>query len=186
MAGWWIFPTIFAWGYQKCKFYQRRTHPADAKLLPMQPMYRLGYRLCGQKFSVDVVCLIKPVWNGFQTISARWHEISYWYAISDYVHSSISDFYHVAELFYSQFSPFSDTLWDSLWLLQTHSYSFRLIQTHSRSFRFIHAHSDSFRLIQTLSDSLTTNQTHWDSSRLINNKHDWRLQSKSARFRYYV
>ena len=42
----------------------------------------------------------KPVWNGFQTISARWHVISHWYEISDYVHVSIFDFYHVAELYY--------------------------------------------------------------------------------------
>ena len=42
----------------------------------------------------------EPVWNGFQTISARWHVISHWYEISDYVHVSIFDFYHVAELHY--------------------------------------------------------------------------------------
>ena len=38
--------------------------------------------------------------NGFQTISARWHVISHWYEISDYVHVSIFDFYHVADLYY--------------------------------------------------------------------------------------
>ena len=27
----------FSWGFQKCKFYQHRTHPVDAKLLPTQP-----------------------------------------------------------------------------------------------------------------------------------------------------
>ena len=35
------------------------THPVDAKLLPTQPTYWLGYRLRGQKFSVDEVSLIK-------------------------------------------------------------------------------------------------------------------------------
>ena len=49
----------FWWGFQKCRFHQRRTHPVDAKVLATQPTYRLSYRLHGQKFSVDGVCLIK-------------------------------------------------------------------------------------------------------------------------------
>ena len=41
----------------------------------------------------DIFFQKKPVWNGFQTISARWHVISHWYEIPDYVHVSIFDFY---------------------------------------------------------------------------------------------
>ena len=47
----------FSWWFLKCKFYQCRTHPVDAKLLPTQPTYQLGYRLRGQKFNIDKVCL---------------------------------------------------------------------------------------------------------------------------------
>ena len=46
----------FSWGFQKSKFYQRRTHPVDTKRLPT---YRLGYRLCEQSWCVEGVCLIK-------------------------------------------------------------------------------------------------------------------------------
>ena len=49
----------FSRGFQKCKFYQRRTHPVDAQRLPTQPTYRLGYRLRGQSWCVEGVCLIK-------------------------------------------------------------------------------------------------------------------------------
>ena len=79
-------------------------------------------------------CKSKPVWNGFQTISAPLHAISHWYAISDYVHGSISNFYHVATFSYSHHSL---TLSDSLRLIETHWDSLRLIETHWDSLRLI-------------------------------------------------
>ena len=46
-----------SWRFQKCKFYRSRTHDVDAQLLPTQPTYRLGYRLCGQSWRIEGVCL---------------------------------------------------------------------------------------------------------------------------------
>ena len=54
----------FSWGFQKCKFYQRRIHPVDAKLLPTKPTYRLGYRLRGQKWRELGVWAIKKSFCG--------------------------------------------------------------------------------------------------------------------------
>ena len=58
---WWVMDILnnFSCRFQKCKFYQRRTHPVDAQGLPTHPTYRLGYRLCGQSWCVEGVCLIK-------------------------------------------------------------------------------------------------------------------------------
>ena len=32
LARWWIFRNNFSWGFQKCKFYQRRTQPIDCAI----------------------------------------------------------------------------------------------------------------------------------------------------------
>ena len=49
----------FSWGFQNCKFSQPRTHSVDAQLLPTQPTYHLRFRLFGQSWHVEGVCLIK-------------------------------------------------------------------------------------------------------------------------------
>ena len=93
----------------------------------------------------------KPVWNGFQTLSAPLAcnfslVCNFWQCSRQYLQFLSS----------SRIFLFSDTLWDSLKLIQTHFYSLRLIQTHS----------DSIKPIRL-------NETHWGSLRLI-----WRTLRK--------
>ena len=65
----------FSWGFQKCKFYHRRTQPVDAQLLPTQPTYQLGYRLRGQSWRIEGVCLIKKILKG---TFVRIKKLSFW------------------------------------------------------------------------------------------------------------
>ena len=99
----------------------------------------------------------KPVWNGFQTISARlaWDFSLVW------------DFWLCSRQYFRLLSCSRFMLLDFINLLYLLWDSFRLIQTQSDSFRLNQTQSDSFRLNQTHSDSFSLIEPHWDSWRRI-------------------
>ena len=60
LAACWIFGMIFHKDFKNVNFINV-WHTSRWRGLPTQPTYWLGYRLRGQKFSVDRVCLIKKI-----------------------------------------------------------------------------------------------------------------------------
>ena len=71
----WLGSNIFSREFQKCKFYQHRIPLVHPQFQPMQPTYRLCYRLLGQSWCVEGVCLIKKIKKG---TFVRVEKLSFW------------------------------------------------------------------------------------------------------------